>query len=270
MLTLRWLWLITLLSGLSVTAYAAPDLNALITGPHRSDANIKRNQYRHPVQTLQFFGLKPDQAVLEVWPGAGWYTEILAPYLKDSGTYYAAHFSRHQSLPFFQQMREDFLAKLQSRPDLYGNVKLTSLYPPAGEPLPAPSNSLDLVLTFRNVHNWAKGGFDQAMFNDFFTMLKPGGYLGVVEHRAKPGTSFKQMINTGYMTTAYVIHLAQKAGFKLAATSEINANTKDNTDHPDGVWSLPPTLRGAASDEPKMLAIGESDRMTLKFVKPGK
>ena len=253
--------------GLSANAAAAP-LATLITGTQRSDANIQRNQYRHPVQTLQFFGLKPDQKVLEVWPGTGWYSEILGPYLRDKGVFYAAHFSPSQAQSFFQQTREDFLAKLQSRPDLYGNVKMVSLYPPANEPLPAPANSLDLVLTFRNVHNWAKGGYDQAMFNTFYQMLKPGGFLGVVEHRAKPGTSFRQMIATGYMTTNYVIHLAQTAGFKLAATSEINANPKDDTHHPDGVWSLPPTLRGAAIDQEKMLAIGESDRMTLKFVKP--
>ena len=265
------LWGLTALVVMaSSTAFCAPDLMALANGSHRTNANIQRNLYRHPVKTLEFFGLKPDQSVMEIWPGAGWYTEILAPYLRDHGTFYAAHFSTQQRQPFFQQTRKDFIDKLQGRPDLYSQVRLVSLYPPAHEPLPAPAKSLDLILTFRNIHNWTKGGYDQAMFKDFYTMLKPGGHLGVVEHRARPGTSLAQMIKTGYMTEAYVIQLARKAGFRLEAKSEINANPKDNTLHPNGVWSLPPTLRDAAIDQPKMLAIGESDRMTLKFVKPGK
>lgn len=252
------------------TSQAQTSLDHWITGPHRSHDNIQRNAYRHPVETLTFFEVQPQHNVLEVWPGSGWYTEILAPYLKDAGYYVAAHYSPKQELPFFQNTRNAFIQKLKAEPDIYRNAVIASLYPPAGDDLPVPAESIDRVLTFRNVHNWSKGGFDQAMFDCFYKILKPGGILGVVEHRASAGTDFDTMIETGYMTEQYVIGLAQKSGFKLLATSEINANAKDTHQHPNGVWSLPPTLRGGEQNQAEYLAIGESDRMTLKFVKPEK
>lgn len=156
---------------------------------------------------------------------------------------------------------------LASRPDLYGKVVKTVLLAPDYLDI-APRGSADMVLTFRNAHNWAKAGNAEAMFEAFYAALKPGGVLGVVDHRAKPGTPFQRQIDTGYLTEEYVIGLAQKAGFRLAAKSQINANPRDDTDHPRGVWTLPPTLALGDKDRDKYLAIGESDRMTLKFVKP--
>jgi predicted methyltransferase len=160
-----------------------------------------------------------------------------------------------------------FDAKLAERPDLYGKVIKTHLLAPAFVHM-APNGSADLVLTFRNAHNWAKAGNAEAMFKSFYDVLKPGGVLGVVDHRAKPGTSFQRQIESGYLTEAYVIGLAEGAGFKLVESSEVNANSKDTADHPKGVWTLPPTLALGNQDRDKYLAIGESDRMTLKFVKP--
>ena len=268
--SVRSILALILICNLPAPAFAQDSIAQWITGNHRSAANTERNGYRHPVETLQFFGIQPDSAVLEVWPGGGWYTEILAPYLKESGHYTAAHFSSKQDVPFFQNTRKTYLQKLGNRPDLYQNVVISSLYPPAGDITPAADSSQDFVLTFRNVHNWSKGGFDQAMFNVFYKVLKPGGILGVVEHRAKPGTDFDTMIKSGYMTEDYVVGLAKNAGFELLARSEINANPKDTTSHPNGVWSLPPTLRGGDTDQATFLGIGESDRMTLKFVKAEK
>ena len=242
-------------------------LQDYVKSPKRSPAHIDRNQYRHPVETLEFFGLKPDMTVVEVWPGSGWYTEILAPYVKEKGLFYAAHFPEKSDIPFFNKMRAQFQKKLEQSPELYEKVKLTALFPPTKETSNIPASSADLVLTFRNVHNWSKGGYDKAMFEAFHTMLKPGGTLGVVEHRALIGASKENMIESGYMSEEYVIDLAQKAGFKLADKSDINANSKDSTKHPKGVWSLPPTLREGKANQEYYLNVGESDRMTLKFIK---
>ncbi|HYJ19273.1 MAG TPA: methyltransferase, partial [Burkholderiales bacterium] len=168
---------------------------------------------------------------------------------------------------FARQTDTDYRSMLADAPDLYGKTRLSVMTPPDIQV--APAGSADLVLTFRNVHNWAKAGTADAMFKAFHDALKSGGTLGVVEHRAKPGTSFQQQIDSGYMTEAYVIEAAQKAGFTLANKSEINANPKDTKDYPGGVWTLPPNLRNVSeADKPKFIAIGESDRMTLKFVKP--
>ena len=247
---------------------AGPAIDAAIAGSHRPDSNRARDVYRHPKETLQFFGLRPDASVVEVWPGAGWYTQILAPLLRERGKYYAAHFHVDEKSPrYMGPAREAFEKSLAARPDLYGRVVVTSLDASRHVDI-APRGSADLVLTFRNVHNWSAAKTDEAMFRAFFDALKPGGVLGVVEHRANEGTSLDQMIKSGYMTEAYVIALAEKAGFKFAARSEINANPKDTKDHPRGVWTLPPTFRLGDQDRQKYAAIGESDRMTLKFVKP--
>ena len=253
-------------------AAAAQDAATLVdkamTGTHRSDANKARDKYRHPKETLLFFGLEPAMTVVEITPSRGWYTEILAPVLKDKGEYYAAVGAITEKSPDFARQTDTYYrSMLADAPDLYGKTRLSVMTPPDIQV--APAGSADLVLTFRNVHNWAKAGTADAMFKAFHDALKSGGTLGVVEHRAKPGTSFQQQIDSGYMTEAYVIEAAQKAGFTLANKSEINANPKDTKDYPGGVWTLPPNLRNVSeADKPKFIAIGESDRMTLKFVKP--
>ncbi len=243
-------------------------LDKALTGAHRSEANRARDPYRHPRDTLLFFGVKPDMSVLEIWPGSGWYSEIIAPVLAEKGQFYLAHYAIENPLTVNWQRdaRATLEATFAKRPELYGKPLFTSLAPPNYMAI-APAASVDLVLTFRNVHNWSLQKTDALVFKNFFEVLKPGGTLGVVEHRANPGTSFEQMVKTGYMTEAYVIGLAEKAGFKLVSKSEVNANAKDTKDHPNGVWTLPPTSRGKLDPE-KYRAIGESDRMTLRFAKP--
>jgi len=243
------------------------DLAAVITSDKRSPEHIHRNVARHPLETLTFFGIKPSMTVVEIWPGSGWYTEILAPYLKTEGSLYAAHFPKETRVKFFSIYREKFKQKLAAQPARYENVKLTELSSKAISEI-APEGSADMVLTFRNVHNWMSAGGDKLAFLSFYKALKPGGILGVVEHRAKPGTSIEAMEASGYVTEEHVIQLAESAGFKLLARSEINANPKDSADHPKGVWTLAPTLRLKEKNKDKYLAIGESDRMTLKFIKP--
>jgi len=265
-----------LLTGLAAAVLSVPasaqDAASLIdramTGGHRAETNKARDKYRHPKETLLFFGLDPAMTVVEITPGRGWYTEILAPVLKDKGEYYAAVGAITEKSPDFAKQNDSYYrGMLAAAPNLYGKTQISVMTPPDIQV--APAGSADLVLTFRNVHNWAKAGTADAMFKAFFAALKPGGALGLVEHRAKPGTPFQQQIDSGYMTEAYVIEAAQKAGFRVDNKSEINANPRDTKDYPGGVWTLPPNLRNVAeADKPKFLAIGESDRMTLKFVKP--
>jgi len=255
---------------------AGTSLETAIAGSHRDPVNVARDPYRHPKETLTFFGLDPAMTVVEIWPAGGWYTEILAPVLRDKGAYYAAVFVLGDSSPEYQRRtQEGYLAKLQNSPDLYGKVRVTEMG--AGRMDIAPSGSADMVLTFRNVHNWMKAGFVDEAFAAFFRSLKPGGVLGIVEHRAKPGTPIEKMIESGYVTEEHVVALAKKAGFVLEERAEINANAADTTDHPRGVWTLPPGYAlcreveaGPKQDECKApwKAIGESDRMTLRFRKP--
>ncbi|MGH8517241.1 MAG: class I SAM-dependent methyltransferase, partial [Panacagrimonas sp.] len=248
---------------------APPTLAEVLAQPHRSSDNRARDVYRHPAETLAFFGLKPDQHVVEVWPGRGWYAEILAPYLHASGDYTAAGFvtdPRKNQESYQVESAKRLKARFDAAPELFGKAKVTQLGLPDAWTA-APAGSADLVLTFRNVHNWLEDDSAGLMFKSFFTALKPGGVLGVVEHRAKPGTSLDTMSKSGYVTEAFVIELAEAAGFKLDARSEINANPRDTTDHPEGVWTLPPSLKLGEKDRDKYLAIGESDRMTLRFVK---
>jgi predicted methyltransferase len=236
-------------------------LAAALSGSHRSDANRARDAYRHPAQTLAFFGVKPGQTVVELWPGGGWYTEILAPYLSENGNYTVASPLGRNS---------DRINKfLDANAAVFGKVKRAN-FPAAPGAAIVPAGSADVVLTFRNVHNWRFGGTDaaQAAFDQIFTMLKPGGVLGVVDHRLPEVMDTKREEKSGYMKRSSVIAFATKAGFKLAGESEINANPKDTHDYPMGVWTLPPNFAEGDKDRAKYVAIGESDRMTLKFVKP--
>ena len=237
-------------------------LAAAVAAPTRTPANLARDKYRHPAETLAFFGVKPGDTVVELWPGAGWYTEILAPLAKaGGGTLYAA-------APWDRGLNR-VKAKQTENADVYGAVKLAE-FPNAGTNPKVPDGSADAVLTFRNVHNWRFDGKDNTAeaFKQIFAMLKPGGTLGIVDHRLNESDDSAKEEKSGYMKESSIIGFAEAAGFKLAGKSEINANPKDMHDYPDGVWTLPPTLTKKDVDRAKYLAIGESDRMTLKFVKP--
>jgi predicted methyltransferase len=236
---------------------------AAVGAATRTEANRARDQYRHPRETLGFFGVKPSDTLVEIWPGGGWYSEILAPLLREGGTYYAA--ANGNGL-------NGAKALMAKDAGVYGNIRLASF--PTGRPgadQPAvPAGTADVVLTFRNVHNWIMPAepFGEEAFRQMFAMLKPGGTLGVVEHRLPESADPAREKSTGYIKVSTVRRLAEGAGFRLAAQSEINANPADTKDHPNGVWSLPPSLRGGDKDRERFLAIGESDRMTLRFVKP--
>ncbi len=260
-----------LLLGCCSWTYAAETPNSLsqiIAGKQRSVVHKDRDQYRHPQQTLEFFEVKNNMTVVEIWPGEGWYTEILAPYLKDKGKLYAAHFSSDAKSPFLKKSLQKFISKLHSHPKIYGKVELTTLQPPNALQI-APDGTADRVLTFRNVHNWMKADQAATVFNAMFKALKSGGILGVVEHRNTAGLKPQDPhAASGYVSEDYVIELARNAGFEFLGKSEINANPKDTKDYPDGVWTLPPTLKLKDKDKDKYLNIGESDRMTLKFIKP--
>jgi predicted methyltransferase len=249
-------------------ADVAGALSAAANGSHRSAENIARNRYRHPVETLTFFGIRPAMTVVEIYPGGGgWYTEVLAPFLRDQGRLVAASYDTASPVEYFRVNAAKYLDKLKARPDIYDRVEVIEFAPPAKASL-GPDGSADMVLTFRNVHNWIEAGNEAQVFTAMFRVLKPGGVLGLVEHRGNPDMVGKAWAEKGYVAEAEVIRLAEVAGFKLAGKSEINANPKDTKDHPKGVWTLPPTLELGEQDRDKYLAIGESDRMTLRFVKP--
>ena len=256
------------------TAVVETSLSEAIAGSWRDPKNTVRDQYRHPLETLSFFNVATNETVLEITPGAtGWYSEILAPYLRDGGKYIAAQVdpmaaAEGASRDRQQKTMDDLKARLAKYPAQFDRVQIAGFDPK--QPTFAAAVSVDTVLTFRNVHNWVGGGVADAFFTGFYAALKPGGTLGVVEHRAKPGTDIEVMKKSGYLTEQLVIDLATKAGFVLDARSEVNANPKDTADHPNGVWTLPPVNRHDAADAAMYQAIGESDRMTLRFVKPAR
>jgi len=239
-------------------------LKNAVAGEHRSDKNKARDQYRHPVETLNFFGFTPKMTVVEITPGGGWYTEILAPALKGTGKLYGAHYPDTGEDNYYSNSRKKLEKKLASS-IVFSEVVLTDFVPRKESEL-APQGSADLVLTFRNLHNWKDEGVEQ-VFKDAFNALKAGGVLGVVEHRLPAGVA-PEKANKGYVSETNTIKQAKAAGFRFAGASNINANGKDTAHHPEGVWTLPPSLRLGDKDKEKYLAIGESDRMTLKFVKP--
>ena len=241
-------------------------IDQALAASHRSAENRARDAARHPRQTLQFFGLRPDMTVVEVWPGGGWYTEILAPLLKEHGQLYAAHLDPASS-EYARRTVADFRAKLAARPDLYDKVVVTTLAAPPARGEIAPAGSADLVVTFRNLHNWMMFGWQREAFEAMHAALKPGGVLGVVEHRGDPKRPQDPKAASGYVHEQYAIDLIESVGFKLVARSEINANARDTKDYEKGVWALPPTFAGGAVNHERFAAIGESDRFTLKFVK---
>jgi len=242
-------------------------LDRAIAGPWRNPNNVARDKYRHPKETLLFFGVKPTQTVIEITPGAGWYTEILAPMLHDHGHYFGILNDpasvKAEARAETSDLNTRLEAKIAMHPDQYILTQLREIDPAA--PVLGAPNSVDVVLTFRNVHNWVMDGNQAAMFKAMFSVLKPGGVLGVTDHRANPGPATDG--KKGYLTEQQVIDYATAAGFVLDAKSEINANPKDTKDYPKGVWTLPPALTLGEVDKAKYLAIGESDRMTLRFVK---
>jgi predicted methyltransferase len=254
--------------GTAATAALPQTLEEAVNSSYRTPENKNRDAYRHPLETLTFFGLQPNMTVVEITPGAGWYTEILAPFLATKGQYIGAFPTIGES----EKMNETtakVIAWLKSHHEFDGHETISELNPPDKVAI-APEGTADMVVTFRNVHNWMAGGKQDAVFAAFYKALKPGGILGVVEHRADPKKPRDPKASNGYVLEKDVIALAKKAGFRLVSKSEINANKKDTKDHPFGVWTLPPTLRLKDKDREKYLAIGESDRMTLKFMKPKK
>lgn len=234
----------------------------------RSISNIMRDAHRNPQATLEFFGIREDHTVVEIWPGQGWYTEVLAPLLHDEGKLIAAHFPQDSDVEFFQKTRADYERMLQRR-DVYDVVEMATLDYDLGNPIAEPGTA-DRVVTFRNVHNWLAVGMDETrtVFAKMFDVLKPGGMMGLVEHRARPGVELQEMIDTGYVSEDLITELALEAGFELVSRSAVNQNPQDMRDHPHGVWSLPPTLRGGNENRIHLMGVGESDRMTLLFVKP--
>ncbi len=254
-----------LATGLAAGAAHADDaLKAAVAGEHRSAANKARDSARHPYETLSFFGIKPTMTVVELAPSGGWYTEILAPYLRDKGKLIGAG----EAIAPEKRYGMAFKKKLDSNPAVYDKVVPSVFEPPATYAIAAP-NSVDMVLTFRNLHNWVGHGEEglKTTFKEIHKVLKPGGVLGIVDHRLPASMPQDAKASSGYVHEAWVIKTVESAGFKLAGKSEVNANPKDTANHEKGVWTLPPVLANKDKDREKYIAIGESDRMTLKFVK---
>jgi predicted methyltransferase len=275
-------WALAFLAGLlpvgaataqALDAATSAALDAAIAGSHRSDANKARDRYRHPKETLEFFGFRRDMTVVEIWPASGWYAEILAPALKGTGKLYAAEYGANPPMPYQRREMETLHGKIGGAPDVYGEVTFTALQFPDEVEI-APRGSADLVVTFRNLHNWFdpsyRRGTDAARlaFDAMFRALKPGGTLGVVDHRWPDPATEDPEAESGYVSEQRAIEFAEAAGFEFVGRSDVNRNPRDTHDHPRGVWTLPPDLALGDQDRQKFLDIGESDRFTLKFRKP--
>lgn len=260
------LFMMTGVMGASAMAHShEKSLDDVIAGDHRSDAHKARDKYRHPKETLEFFGVTAAMSVVEIWPGAGgWYQEILAPFLNEKGQYYNAGFDLSATEGFLLKANQAVAARLASDKALYGNVVTTEFAPPAKGDM-VPEGSVDMVLSFRNFHNWQMNGNDKAALQAIYKALKPGGIFGLTDHRSEESSG-----KDGYIKPSYLKAAAKEAGFILMATSEVNANAKDTHAHERGVWTLPPRLAGKTENHDEMRAIGESDRLTYKFQKPVK
>ena len=245
---------------------AGAGLAQVVGGAHRSAANKARDTHRHPLETLAFFGIEPHSTVVELWPFGGWYTEILAPYLRDQGVYYAAAMDPQSASPQELRYNESLNALLATRTDLYSRVRISVLAKNKMDI--APPQSADFILSFRNIHNWVWAGMEKDVFAAAYRALKPGGVLGIVEHRSSDPDFEPRVPGQAYVGEEYAVRLIESAGFKLVARSGINNNPRDTKDHPKGVWTLPPSYALGDVDRERYTAIGESDRFTLKFVKP--
>ena len=247
----------------------AQALDNILADPHRPVADRARDRYRHPKETLLFFGMRPEMRVLEVWPEPGWYTDVIAPLVRDRGKYYAAVIEADPGSSQYVRARlEAYRNKLASDPTLYGGATIVTFPTHGGDVV--PPGSLDMVVTFRNIHNWMALDTAPQVFQTIFRALKPGGVLGVVEHRGNPSMPQDPQAKSGYVNEEYAIQLIRSQGFRLLGSSEANANPKDTKDYAQGVWTLPPTYRLGDQDRAKYAEIGESDRFTLKFEKPAK
>jgi predicted methyltransferase len=244
----------------------AAALTAILAADYRSEENRARDRYRHPKETLLFFGIRPEMSVLEVWPEPGWYTEVIAPLVRDKGKYYAAVIAADPESKYLTRRLEQYRQKLAERPDLYDRVAVVSFPTDGGDAVPPAS--VDMVVTFRNIHNWMSRGTTAQAFATMYRALRPGGVLGVVEHRGNPAVAQDPNAKSGYVNEDYAIKLIEAQGFRLVGKSQVNANPRDTKDYEQGVWTLPPTYRLGDKDHDKYAAIGESDRFTLRFVKP--
>jgi len=246
----------------------AQALDNILADPHRPAADSARDRYRHPKETLLFFGMRPEMTVLEVWPEPGWYTDVIAPLLRDRGKYYAGVIEADPGSQYINTRLEAYRNKLASDPTLYGSATIVTFPTHGGDVV--PPGTLDMVVTFRNIHNWMAQDTAPQVFATIFRALKPGGVLGVVEHRGNPAIPQDPKAKSGYVNEEYAIQLIRSQGFRLLGSSEVNANPKDTKDYSQGVWTLPPVYRLGDQDREKYAEIGESDRFTLKFEKPAK
>ena len=260
------------LFSILASSLLSQSLDSVIKSENRTLSYKERDKYRNPKETLTFFKLKADMKVIELQPSGGnspggWYTEILAPFLKERGLLIAAHFNPKEA-EWRAKMRQTFEKRIKENKD-FMKIKMSVLSMPPIQL--AEDNSVDMVVTFRNLHNWQKSGYLKEVFEVSYDALKPGGIFGVVEHRAPENFSINQMNKSGYVTESLAIDLAEKVGFVLEEKSEINANPLDSKDHPNGVWNLLPTLKlNNNQKKSEYIKIGESDRMTLRFIKPYK
>jgi predicted methyltransferase len=260
-----------LIAGCAMTSTrqaTAQALDNILADPHRSEADRARDRYRHPKETLLFFGIRPEMTVLEVWPEPGWYTDIIAPLLRDQGKYYAGVIEPDPTSQSRGRRLESFRNKLASDATIYGKTVMVTFPSHGGDAV--PPGTIDLVVTFRNLHNWMEDDTAASMLATAYRALKPGGVLGVVDHRGNPALPQDPKAKSGYVTEEYAIKLIEAQGFRLLGTSEVNANPKDTKDYSEGVWTLPPSYRLGDKDREKYAQIGESDRFTLKFEKPAK
>jgi predicted methyltransferase len=243
-------------------------LTVILAGDQRPPEERARDVYRHPKDTLWFFGIRPETRVLEVWPEPGWYTAVIAPLVRDKGKYFAGVIAEDPSSKYITRRLEEYHARLAARPDLYDRVVVVTFPNDGGDAV--PPGSVDMVLTFRNIHNWMARDQAAQAFRTMYRALKPGGVLGVVEHRGNPAVPQDPKAKSGYVNEDYAIKLIEDQGFRLVGKSGVNDNPRDTKDYEQGVWTLPPAYRLGAKDHDRYAAIGESDRFTLKFVKPGR